>query len=601
MDFRRLFDLFIYQQAKYPKKVALASKEGLQWKSYSTQECLAQINRVSAGLLDLGLKKGDRVAIMTLMGSPYWNFLDIGMQQIGVVVVPIHATTTQQELEYVLRHSEAKYCIVANRELYEKVDAVRANLLLLKKVYTLQELPDVPNWKSLSIEPTPKHREAFQGLKASIHEDDLATIIYTSGTTGTPKGVMLSHKNIVSNVKAIISLVPLNWEKRALSFLPLSHIFERMVTYTYMAAGVSLYYAERRDTIMENMKEIKPHFFSAVPRLLESAYEIILKGTFRKSLVPRKIILWAIQVGKRYPDDRKGSFFYWVKRSWADILVYRYWRRRIGRRVQGVVVGAASLNPELGRLFTAAKIPVREGYGLTETSPVISFNRFEPGGARFGTVGIPIPGIEVKIENPDELGVGEIAVKGPGIMLGYYKEEELTKQVLSKEGWFRTGDLGQFVNKRFLEITDRKKSIFKTSSGKYVAPQVLENRLNSSPYIHQSMVLGYKRPFVSALIVPCFPILKQWCLENNVHWTAPQFMVINPKVEQHFQAELDQLNETLEPHQRVKRFLLLHESWSENRGLLTPTLKLKRSNLEEAYNKEIEDLYKSSKIKKREA
>lgn len=593
MDFRRLFDILPYQQARYPQKIALADRQGINWNYYSTQDCLTQINKVSAGLLHLGLKKGDKVGIMTTLGSPRWNFLDLGMQQIGVITVPIHASISNTDLVYILRETVMKFCVVANRELYNKLMSIKDEVPFLQKIYTLEKLPDVPGWEDLIKEPTARHYESFQTYKAAIHEDDLATIIYTSGTTGEPKGVMLSHKNIVSNIKAIIALTPINASKRSISFLPMSHIFERMATFTYMAAGTSIYYVSNRDKLDEVIKEIKPHFFAAVPRFLEKAYEQIIERSQAKGKLVARLVNWAIKLGKRYKGSKKMNLLYWIKLLFADVLVYRIWRKGLGGKVEGIMVGAAALNPELGRLFSAAGLEVREGYGLTETSPVVSFNRFEPGGVRFGTVGIPVPGVEIKIDNDtiDEEGVGEILVKGPNVMLGYFKKEEETKKVLEEGGWLRTGDVGTIINKHFLKITDRKKDIFKTSRGKYIAPQRLENQLRLSPYIEQVMILGHNRPYISALIVPCFPILQQWCEENGVHWTGPQFMVLNPKVKQLFEKEIEAINQLLLNHERVKKFHLLHQDWSEQEGELTPTLKIKRDIVKDHYKKEIENIY----------
>ena len=593
MDFRRLFDILPYQQARYPQKIALSARQGISWKHYSTEACLAEINRVSAGLLDLGVKKGEKIGIMTYMGSPQWNFLDIGMQQIGVIVVPIHASIGTKDLAYILKEAAIKYCIVANRELYNKVRSIKTEVPLLQTIYTLEQLPDAPYWETLCKEPTAKHYEIFQTYKAAIHEDDLATIIYTSGTTGDPKGVMLSHKNMVSNIKSIIALVPINYTKKAISFLPMSHVFERMVAYTYMAAGTSIYYASKREDLGELMREVHPHFFSAVPRFLEKAYEQIIERSTEKGKMAKRIARWAIRLGKRYKGSKKMNMLYWLKHLIADVLVYRIWRKSIGGKVEGIMVGAAALNPELGRLFSAAGLEVREGYGLTETSPVVSFNRFEPGGVRFGTVGIPVPGVEVRIdaEEGEEGEEGEILVKGPNVMMGYYEKEDATKAVLLDSGWLRTGDVGKIIHKHFLQITDRKKDIFKTSSGKYVAPQRVEHQLRNSPYIEQVMVIGYNRPFVSALVVPCFPILKQWCEENNVHWTGPQFMVLNPKVVQFMDQQIEKMNEELLKHEQIKKIHLLHQEWSEEEGELTPTLKLKREIVQEHFQKEIEQMY----------
>ena len=591
MDFRRLFDIFPYQLEKFPQKAALVKKQDLGWETYSTAECVAEINRVSAGLLDLGLKRGDKVAIMSGIGSPKWNFLDFGIQQVGGITVPLHANARPTQIEHVLNDAEVKFCIVANKELYEKVNAVRANVISLRKIFTFKKLPNIPFWEDLVTEPTSSHLAEFEGRKASIHEDDLATIIYTSGTTGNPKGVMLSHKNIVSNIKATISLVPINCDKKTLSFLPLSHVFERMVTYTYMAVGASVHYAERVDTVLENLKEIRPHYFSSVPRLLERIYDSILEIGNEKGGLTKKILYWAVRLGERYNGERKVGLFYFIKLQLANLLVYRKWRKALGGRVEGVMVGAAALQPKLGRLFSAAGVEIREGYGMTETSPVISFNRFEPGGVRFGTVGMAIPGVEIKIDTPIINREAEILVKGPNVMLGYYNLPEETDKHFDEEGWFRTGDVGKIVDKRFLQITGRQKDIFKTSSGKYVAPALLETELNSSIYIDNSIVLGFQRPFVTALVIPNFVNLKRWCEENNVHWTSPQYMVINPKVVEFMESVIEEINEDMSNVERIRKHHLLFESWEVETEELTYTLKLRRPFILEKYKKEIEAMY----------
>ena len=398
MDFRRLFDLFPYQQAIYPQKVALAHRDGLKWQKYSTDECLTEINRVSAGLLDQGLIRNDKVALLFDQGNAFWNFLDFGMQQIGVIAVPIHSAIGVKELEFILKDAEVKFCITSSKALFEKVEHVSDNILNLKKIFCLEKINNVPGWETLTTEPTDKHLEELQAFRAAIHEDDLATIIYTSGSSGMPKGVMLSHKNIVSNIKATITLVPLNCDKRVLSFLPLSHIFERMVTYSYIAAGASVYYVDKTTNLVAFAKEIRPHYFTSVPRFLEKFYDGILERVSKMNRLKRTIFLWAIKLGERYEGKKGISVFYFLKLKIADLLVFRNWRIALGNRIEGVVVGAAALQPRLGKLFSAAGIEIREGYGLTETSPVISFNRFEPGGVRFGTVGIPIPGVALKID-----------------------------------------------------------------------------------------------------------------------------------------------------------------------------------------------------------
>ncbi len=590
MDFRRLFDLLLYQQAKYPQKVALAFKQEPAWKRFSTEECINEVNRVSAGFLKKGLQRGDTVAILTDQGSPYWNFLDFGLQQIGGVLVPIHATSQSSEIEYILNDAAIKYCVVSNRELYQKIKELEANIPSLKQIFSLEKIVNVPQWKDLSIEPDTKSFETIKAIKTATHEDDLATIIYTSGTTGKPKGVMLSHKNIVCNIKSTISLIPINCDKRTLSFLPLSHVFERMVVYTYIAIGASVHYT-KTELFMDSLREVRPHYFTAVPRLLEKVYDAILDKGEKKGGLHQKVLLWAIRLGERYKGKKHWSIGYFLKVNIADFLVYRHWRKVMGGRIEGIAVGAAALQPNLGRLFSAAGIDVREGYGLTETSPVLAFNRFEPGGVRFGTVGIPIPGVEIKIYEPDENQEGEIWAKGPNVMLGYYNLPEETAKVIDEQGWFKTGDVGKIVHKRFLQITGRRKDIFKTSSGKYIAPHLIEQELHTSTFITECMIIGFNKPYVTALIVPEFNRLKKWCDQNDVHWTSEQFMAIHPKVIEFMQVEVENINERLKTNEKIRKFHLCYQPWTIATGEYTPTLKLKRPIILEKYHKQISALY----------
>ncbi len=592
MDFHRLFDLLSYQQARFPNKAAFSIRQASTWKSYSTQECLSEIDRISAGLLRLGIQKEDKVAIIAPSGSPQWNFFDLGAQQIGAIVVPLHASSTLRELEYILSETAAKLCLSANPELYERIASIQSNVSTLQYLFCMEKMPGARAWEELVKEPDANDLQNIQNLKDSIDPEDLATLIYTSGTTGDPKGVMLSHRNIVSNIKSVISLIPVNYECRVFSFLPLSHVFERMVVYTYMATGAAVYYPTYHDKAMDDLREARPHYFTAVPKVLERVYQVILEETEKRSWLVKRFVRWAIRQGEKFNEANRIPLpTYWLWHLFADLLVYRQWRRRLGGSVQGIVVGAAALQPRLGRLFSAAGIRIREGYGLTETSPVVSFNRFEPGGVRFGTVGIPIPGVEVKIDQPNENGEGEILVKGPNVMMGYFKKSAETEAVLDKDGWLHTGDIGQFVHKRFLRITDRQKDIFKTSSGVYVAPQLIEQELHANPFIEQCLIIGYNRPYVSALILPNFTRLQRWCEENKVHWTAPQYMILNPRVVTKMEQEIARVNENLTRHQRVKRFTLLHQNWTEESGELTPTLKAKRPFILEKYRKDIEHMY----------
>jgi long-chain acyl-CoA synthetase len=591
MDYRRLFELFSYQEFRFPQKVALAQKKGLKWDAYSTKECIAQINRVSAGLLELGLKKGDKAAIYAHIGSPKWNFLDLGMQQIGLVVVPIHSTVSEEHLLHILTEADIQLCVASKRELFQKADRVRPQAPELKHLFTMEQLPDLPGWQDLILEPTDKHFESFQTIRAGIHEDDLATIIYTSGTTGIPKGVMLSHKNLISNIKSTIALVPVNCDKRVLSYLPLSHVFERMVTYAYMAVGASVYYPQENRALPEQLRAVRPHYFTTVPKSLEDIYGYISNKSRKRGLWWRPLNKWAVSVGEKYNDRVRMSFLYWLKLLVANLLVFGYWRRLLGGKVEGIICGAAALPVKIGKVFSAAGVEIREGYGLTETSPVIAMNRFEPGGYRFGTVGIPIPGVEVKIDQINGEEEGEVLVKGPNVMLGYFKQEKATQEAFDEEGWLKTGDLGKWVHKRFLKITGRKKDLFKTTSGRYIAPEPLENVLKNSDFVNDAIVAGANKPMVVAILYPDFKELKDWCEMNRVHWTSPQFMVYNPRVQKLFQQELDGINEKLPHYMQIKKFLLIYKPWSIESGELTPTFKPIREKIKQQYAKELEKLY----------
>lgn len=592
MDFHRLFDILPYQQARFPNKSALSIRQDSTWNSYTTQACLQEIDKVSSGLLHLGIRKNDKVAIIAPSGSPHWNFFDLGAQQMGVIVVPLHATSSFTDLEYILKETAAKLCLSANQELYERIAAIRDQLPSLEHHFCIEKNDDIPSWEDLICEPNADDLQQIQNLKDTITPEYLATIIYTSGTTGDPKGVMLSHKNIVSNIKSVISLIPVNYECRVFSFLPMSHVFERMVVYTYMAAGAAIYYPSHAHQVLEDLREARPHYFTAVPKVLERFYHAILEETDKLPVLAKSIVRWAIKLGEKFNETKRIPLpNYWLSHFVADILVYRQWRKKLGGSVRGIAVGAAALQPKLGRLFSAAGIRIREGYGLTETSPVVAFNRFEPGGVRFGTVGMPVPGVQVKIDLPNEKGEGEILVKGPNVMMGYYNKPAETNAILDQDKWLHTGDIGQFVHKRFLRITDRQKDIFKTSAGMYVAPQLVERQIRTNPFIEQCMVVGFNQPFVSALILPNFDRLQRWCEENQVHWTAPQYMVLNPRVVKKMEQEIEQANEPLAKHQRVKRFTLLHQDWTEESGELTPTLKAKRKFILDKYRKEIDELY----------
>jgi long-chain acyl-CoA synthetase len=615
MDFHRISDILDYQQKRFPQRVAMAGRENGQWRTWSTGELLSERDCISAGLLEIGIRHGDCVGMLAHCGSPQWVIADAAMLQIGVIPVPIHATARQDEIAHIVKDAGLRGCFVSNEDMLGKLSAagtalefifsfenkVRKPALVapeqrsgIHATASTEQRSAIP-WGELACEPDEHLLGRIHYFREGIRPEDLATILYTSGTTGLPKGVMLTHANIVSNVKSVLAIVPVGPETTTVSFLPLSHIFERMVTYTYQAAGVPIWFADSMERLPKTLAEVKPHFFTAVPRVLERMHERLLEERDKGGKIKKRLLDWAIALGERFPysGGRAMPLDYRFKRWVADVLVFRKWRKRMGGRIQYIAVGAAALQPRLGRLFSAAGIDVREGYGLTETSPVISFNRFEPGGVHFGTVGIPAPGVEVRIAaEQDEAGNGEIEVRGANVMTGYLHLPAETAERFTPDGWFKTGDVGRFEHKRFLKITGRKSEIFKTTTGKFVAPAFVEQQLLNSAYISQCMVVGLNRPYVGALIIPNFSSLETWCRDNKVHWTAPQFMILNPKVEKFFRQEIDRINEErLGPVEMIREFQLLHEAWTPENGLLTPTLKVRRDRVASHFAEEIERLF----------
>lgn len=602
MDFTRLFDILPYQQRRYAKNTALAGRENGTWRTWPTDELLAERDRLSTGLLQLGLRHGDRVGIFAHCGSPKWNITDAAMMQIGLVPVPMHATARPDELAHIVQDSGMKACFVSNLPMLERWNASSGRRTAdggreaagsgQLHIFLFENTPaeGTRTWDELCCEPSAHDLEKIQYYRDGIGPDALATLIYTSGSTGLPKGVMLSHANIVSNIKSVLAIVPVDNETVAVSFLPMSHIFERMVTFVYMAAGVEIWYADSVEGLPKTLLKVRPHFFTAVPRILERMHERMLERRARLGFVGKKVFDWALALGERYPfaGAHGMPILYRLKLALARMLVFRRFTRALGGRAQGVVVGAAALQPRLGRLLSATGVDVREGYGLTETSPVVAFNRFEPGGVHFGTVGMPVPGVEIRIAAPDERGDGEIEVRGPNVMLGYLNLPDETAARFTPDGWLRTGDVGRMEHKRFLKITGRKADFFKTTTGKFVAPEFVEQRLRESPFVAQCMVVGLNRPFVAALLVPNFEQLEAWCRENRVHWTAPQFMVLNPKVEKFFRAEIERINtERLSATEKIQAFQLLHEAWTPENGLLTPTLKLRRQAIVDRFSEQV--------------
>ncbi len=586
-DFTRLFDILLYQKEKYPNIKALNAFEDNTLKSYSIEEFIERVDALSCWFLRNGFSSGQKVMLVPNMGTPQWMILDFACQQCGLITVPVHPTSSPQDFELIIKETEARLCITADKDLHPKVTSVIQTTNASTRVYHLEPGPGYFEAMK-SVKPSEDELTKLKDIKNSIGANDLLTILYTSGSSGVPKGVLLTHHNIVHNIKAILTLLPLEPSHRVISFLPFSHILERMACYGYLAFGVSLNFSQSKETFARDFKIVKPYFCTSVPRVLEKMYDFMQERALDKNPVKRKVILWALNIGQQYGS--KG-FIYSIRLFVARILVLSQWRKKLGGQIRYMVVGAASLQPEIGRLFSAAGINIVEGYGMTETAPLISINRYEPGMNRFGTVGMPIPGIAVKIDEPNEEQEGEILVKGPNVMQGYYQRPELTKEVFTEDGWFRTGDIGKFIHQRFLKITDRKKDIFKTSAGKYIAPQPLQTHFTKSSFIQRCLIIGFQRPYVTALIVPNFEILQAWCKQEHIHWTAPQFMVYNIKVRARLQQEVDTLNEELPNIERVKNFVLCHQDWTVESGELTTTLKPIRLRIMDHYKAEIEKMY----------
>ena len=580
-DFTRLFDVFKYQKAKFPNPRALNYKYDGKWRNFSTDECIDIINNVGKSLLALGLKPGDKIGLIS-NNRPEWNFVDQGMLQVGMVNVPIYPTITKEDYKFIFNDAELKAVFVSSADLFEKVALIKDEVPSLEHIISFEKVTGCMHWDDFLDKGKNDDVSEVENIASQIKPKDLATIIYTSGTTGVPKGVMLSHDNILSNIKSIVSLLPLDHTHKALSFLPLCHIFERVVSYTYFLTGTELHYAESLDTIGDDLKEVKPHFFSTVPRLLEKVYEKIMAKGMEQTGWKKKIFFWAADLAFTYQEGQKMSFKWKI----ADKLIFSKWREAIGGNVIGIVTGAAAMQERLARFFSAAGIAIREGYGQTETSPVITVNRFEPGGFKFGTVGMTIPGVEVKLADN-----GEILCKGPNVMMGYYNRPDATAETIDKDGWLHTGDVGTFVDGKFLKITDRVKSLFKTSGGKYVAPQVIEEKMKESSFVEQIMVVGENKKFVGALIVPSFINLEDWCKKNEVKVSRNTEMLKSPEVMALFKKEVEKLNVNFSKIEKIKRFELLPEEWSIDTGELTPTMKVKRKIVKEKYKTAIDEIY----------
>ncbi|MBW1295719.1 AMP-dependent synthetase/ligase [Aquimarina litoralis] len=580
----RLFDFPHYQLEKYNLDKALITKYNGEWVATSTKEYVEKANQISRGLLRLGVKPNDKVAIISSNNRTEWNIVDIGVLQIGAQDVPIYPTISQEDYEYVLNHSESMYCFVSDDEVLQKVNNIKGNVPSLKGVYSFTDLDGCDSWnKVLELGKDDSNQAEVEKIMASVKEDDLATLIYTSGTTGRPKGVMLSHKNVVSNALHSSTRFPIvDGETKALSFLPVCHIYERMLMYLYQYRGVGIYFAESLETISDNLKEVKPDVMTAVPRLLEKVYDkIIAKGTDLTG-IKKKLFFWAVELGLKYEPYEANGWWYEKKLGIARKLIFSKWQEALGGNLKVIASGSAALQSRLARVFNAAGIAVMEGYGLTETSPVVSVNDVRDKGFKIGTVGKMIPETEVKIAED-----GEILVKGPQVMMGYYKDEEKSKEVL-QNGYFHTGDIGEIDSEGFLRITDRKKEMFKTSGGKYVAPQVIENAMKQSRFIEQIMVIGDGEKMPAAFVQPNFEFVKDWATRKGISiGVTHEEIVGNQTVIDRFQEEVDEHNEKFGKWERIKKFELTSDEWSIDAGHLTPTMKLKRRVIKAKY----EDLY----------
>ncbi|MGB5555740.1 MAG: long-chain fatty acid--CoA ligase [Flavobacteriaceae bacterium] len=574
----RLFDFPYFQLEKFPLEKCLVTKYNGKWVATSTQEYVDKANSISRGLLRLGVKPNDKIALISMSNRTEWNIMDIGILQLGAQNVPIYPTISEEDYAYVLNHSEATYCFISCQEVYDKIKAIKDQVPSLKKVYSFDQLSACSNWAELlELGADTSNQEEVEKLKNAVHPGDLATLIYTSGTTGRPKGVMLSHENVVSNALESAKRLPIEYGKvKCLSFLPVCHVYERMMIYLYQYAGVTVYFAPI-DQISEYIKEVAPHVMTAVPRLLEKVYDKILAKGADLTGLKKNIFFWAVEVGLKYEPYGQNGWWYEKKLALARKLIFSKWKEGLGGNLALIASGSAALQPRLARIFNAAEMGVMEGYGLTETSPVVSVNDMRNGGFRIGTVGKLLERTEVKIADD-----GEICVKGPQVMIGYYKDPEKTEEVL-KDGYFHTGDIGELDADGFLKITDRKKEMFKTSGGKYVAPQLLENRLKQSRFIEQVMVVGEGEKMPAALIQPDFEFLQEWAKRQNIKTSKNSDLVLNEEVIARYQQEVDLANEKFAKWEKVKDFRLTPDIWSIGDGHLTPTMKLRRKIVKEKY------------------
>ena len=584
MEVKRLFDLPYYQLEQFPQDVAFADKINGDWKTTSTQSYIDQANSISRGLIQKGIKPGDKIAMISNNRSE-WNICDIGIQQVGAIGVPVYPTISAEIYEYIFNDAGVRLCIVSSEELYHKVMSINDKVPSLTEVYTFESFSGAQSWNELLADPDEALDKEIEARKAAIDYEDLVTLIYTSGTTGNPKGVMLSHKNLLSNVIACKPRLPVNQDGKSLSFLPVCHVYERMLLYLYQYTGVSIYFAESMDTIGDDLRDVKPNVFTAVPRLLEKVYDRIMAKGEELTGIKRKLFFWAVSVGEEYDVIGKSAWYHF-KLKIARKLIFSKWQEALGGNTQAVASGSAALQPRLARMFLAAGISVMEGYGLTETSPVVSVNYEEGNNVRIGTTGPVLDNVTVQIAAD-----GEILVKGPNVMMGYYNMPEKTAEDIDAEGWFHTGDIGTLEEGKFLKITDRKKEMFKTSGGKYIAPQIMENKFKESRFIEQIMVIGENQKMPAAFIVPAFEFIQNWAKNKKIDIGdgSEKSISSSKAVYDRIAKEVDKYNAGFGQWEQIKRFELVDHVWTPETNELTPTLKPKRrillANHQDLYDK----------------
>ena len=583
----RLFDFPYYQLETYNLDKAFNTKYNGKWQSISSQEYVDQANAISRGLLKLGIKPNDKIAVISSTNRTEWNILDIGVLQIGAQNVPIYPTICAEDYEYILNHSESTYCFVSDEEILTKLNSIKGNTKL-KHVYTFDDIQNESSWKEvLNLGEDTSIQPEVETRKNDVKSTDLATLIYTSGTTGRPKGVMLSHNNLVSNVLNSQNRVPFELGvAKTLSFLPVCHVFERMILYLYQYCGAEIYFAESIEKMSDNLKEIKPNVMTAVPRLYEKVYDkIIAKGSDLTG-IKKSLFFWAVNLGLRYEPYGQNGWWYELQLKIARKLIFSKWQEGLGGNLDLMVSGSAALQPRLTRVFAAAGLPIMEGYGLTETSPVVSVNDTRNGGFRVGTTGRIIDDVEVKIAED-----GEILVKGPNVMMGYFKDEAKTAEAI-KDNYFHTGDIGEIDADGFLKITDRKKEMFKTSGGKYVAPTLLENQFKQSRFIEQIMVIGEGEKMPAALIQVNYDFVKEWAKRHNIPFTTNEDIILNTQLLERIQEEINFANANFGKWEQIKKFEITPDVWTIDAGHLTPTMKMKRKVIKQKYLSLIEKIYR---------